>query len=641
MMQIEILNTILLTHISQFSITMLLLSVVVMLTHRRWPHFTFLICMLALAKCLVPPLISSPAGLFTITPNLALSSDLKLLGNDEGMRIKQLATESAGDSPVANSEFYFEQVASPSVWPSLALGMWLAGIVLFLAWSSSRYRDLMESISKMRSVQPAIAEQVEVLRRQLGIRRQVRAVISEENFGPACVGVWRPTLVLPANIIGQSQAAWFPPLMAHELIHARRGDMVWGILQYFAQIIWWFHPLVWWIGHKATLMCERCCDDEVVSRLEFKAADYAESLVRVLEMKNQCRHVPFGHCISPAQITKQRLERLSSRYSRFSRGPSWGAWSMVALLAIALLPGMQWTRGSNVVGNTNDIEFRAKVRYAVDRQEWQTVIDLLRPIYEECPDNVEATFWLGLALHMDGKLDEAIEFHSKAAQFPETACVATYNWACALALKGESEAALDRLEAAIAAGFAQRAYFRDFIDDADLKSLYKLERFKKLRNQALQINEQFGPRGELDFLVGSWEVTDSNFKMFGQSNVVGSVSGHVLTEHWKLAPGQSGSSVKYFNPFTGRWKQAWVSDSGGVIELEGAPKDGKIEFEGVMYDQQGATKKSRMKVTPESDGSVRQLIEVSSDEGNTWDVFLDRTYRRFTPHKLQLRKVEH
>lgn len=150
MMQIEILNTILLTHISQFSITMLLLSVVVMLTHRRWPHFTFLICMLALAKCLVPPLISSPAGLFTITPNLALSSDLKLLGNDEGMRIKQLATESAGDSPVANSEFYFEQVASPPYGPAwhLACGWpvsyfsWRGLVVdIGISWSRSRKCD--------------------------------------------------------------------------------------------------------------------------------------------------------------------------------------------------------------------------------------------------------------------------------------------------------------------------------------------------------------------------------------------------------------------------------------------------------------------------------------------------------------------
>jgi hypothetical protein len=52
-----------------------------------------------------------------------------------------------------------------------------------------------------------------------------------------------------------------------------------------------------------------------------------------------------------------------------------------------------------------------------------------------------------------------------------------YNLACAFALSGQKEKALDNLEKAISAGFTDRQQYES---DSDLDSLRETERFKEL-----------------------------------------------------------------------------------------------------------------------------------------------------------------
>ena len=94
------------------------------------------------------------------------------------------------------------------------------------------------------------------------------------------MGLFRPVIVLPEVVVRGKRPEELTPLVAHELIHVRRGDLWLGLLQTTAQALWWFHPLVWLAARLSAREVERCCDEEVVGALGCDPAPTRESCSR-------------------------------------------------------------------------------------------------------------------------------------------------------------------------------------------------------------------------------------------------------------------------------------------------------------------------------------------------------------------------
>ncbi len=83
------------------------------------------------------------------------------------------------------------------------------------------------------------------------------------------------------------------PILAHELLHIRRGDLRTGALQIVVRSLWWFHPAVWLCNRWLTREAERCCDEQVIAELGCSPAQYARSLLSVIETKHRLQQYPF------------------------------------------------------------------------------------------------------------------------------------------------------------------------------------------------------------------------------------------------------------------------------------------------------------------------------------------------------------
>lgn len=116
----------------------------------------------------------------------------------------------------------------------------------------------------------------------------------------------------------------------------------------------------------------------------------------------------------------------------------------------------------------------SRVREMLRAQEWPEAIALCRKWAADEPENGEAWFNLGHALHGAGELEEAIAIHTKAATFPGVKATALYNLACAYALTSRRDEALTALEAAKKAGYRDVQGARS---DADLASIRDDVRF--------------------------------------------------------------------------------------------------------------------------------------------------------------------
>jgi bla regulator protein BlaR1 len=97
---------------------------------------------------------------------------------------------------------------------------------------------------------------------------------------PGVVGWWRPVLLVPQGIEDHLTPRQLDAVLAHELCHVRRRDNLTSTIHMAVEAVFWFHPLVWWIGARLIEERERACDEEVL-RLGGDPQVYAEGILSV------------------------------------------------------------------------------------------------------------------------------------------------------------------------------------------------------------------------------------------------------------------------------------------------------------------------------------------------------------------------
>lgn len=97
---------------------------------------------------------------------------------------------------------------------------------------------------------------------------------------PGVVGLLDPVLLMPADIADRLTPHQLQAVLAHELSHIRRRDNLASAAHMAVEAMFWFHPLVWWIGARLIDERERACDEEVL-RNGNEPAVYAEGILNV------------------------------------------------------------------------------------------------------------------------------------------------------------------------------------------------------------------------------------------------------------------------------------------------------------------------------------------------------------------------
>jgi hypothetical protein len=137
----------------------------------------------------------------------------------------------------------------------------------------------------------------------------------------------------------------------------------------------------------------------------------------------------------------------------------------------------------------------------------------------------------------------------------------------------------------------------------------------------------------LDFWLGNWEVFEGD-TLVGTNRIEKLLDGCAILENWTDTSGGQGKSLFYYQRATATWKQVWVTDQagrpGGLKEkkLIETLSDGGLRFQGEIPLAKGGHYLDRTTLTPLPGGLVRQVIEISKDDGRNWDKGFDAIYRK-------------
>ena len=109
-------------------------------------------------------------------------------------------------------------------------------------------------------------------------RAPMPVLASPSLLEPGLIGILRPALVVPESLPEHLTRAQIDAILAHEVCHLRRRDNLTAAIHTLVEAVFWFHPLVWWIGVRLITEREKACDEAVV-REGHDRATYARSLV--------------------------------------------------------------------------------------------------------------------------------------------------------------------------------------------------------------------------------------------------------------------------------------------------------------------------------------------------------------------------
>jgi uncharacterized protein (TIGR03435 family) len=189
---------------------------------------------------------------------------------------------------------------------------WPAGTVAVLLLWAVRWRRVAGAVRAASEIPSGPI--VQTLRRLEGGAPRIRIVSSHQTVEPGVFGVVRPVLMWPAGIEDRLTPEQMSAILAHEVAHVRRRDNLAALVHMLVEAVFWFHPLVWWIGARLVDERERACDEEVVR--QGTAPDvYAESILKTVKFYVESPLV----CVAgvTGSDLKQRVEHIMKHDSPF------------------------------------------------------------------------------------------------------------------------------------------------------------------------------------------------------------------------------------------------------------------------------------------------------------------------------------
>ena len=194
---------------------------------------------------LIPSSETIPANI-ALQPEPAINSGITIVNE----AVNPVVAESFTPAPTDSANPL--QIVIP-----VAAIIWIAGIVIMLAYALISYLKLKKTVS----VCVPVGE---------------RLLACDEVKAPFILGVFRPVIYVPSSMSGKTLAH----VIRHEKAHLQRHDHWWKPLGFLLLSVYWFNPLCW-IAY--ILLCrdiEMACDEKVIRDMDKDdMAAYSQALL--------------------------------------------------------------------------------------------------------------------------------------------------------------------------------------------------------------------------------------------------------------------------------------------------------------------------------------------------------------------------
>lgn len=227
---------------------------------------------------------------------------------------------------------------SPLEWTLL---IWTLGA----AWGVLRLIAGLVNIVHIRRTSMAVPAWIEGEAIQaIGPNIRVEIRHSTHVATPCSVGLFRNTILLPADLGDEDRREEVRAALAHESAHFQGHDLRWNHLLHVFSIVLWFHPLAWRIRLAHADACDERCDAEA-ARLLGDSLGYGRSLARLA--------LTVSGRVTPVALSMARQSTVSRRITLLKKGETMHLSPWRVLIVASLFGGLMLAIGTVGLAPTN------------------------------------------------------------------------------------------------------------------------------------------------------------------------------------------------------------------------------------------------------------------------------------------------
>jgi beta-lactamase regulating signal transducer with metallopeptidase domain len=215
---------------------------------------------------------------------------------------------------------------------------WCVAILLFAARLLRHWRETRRLLRASRPLNNAdVEESARLLGERLHIRSSPAIADSPAISSPVLIGIFRPRIILPRDLAQSASLSRLELMLAHELAHVRRRDLVWLWLFTIVEALFFFHPMVWLARREWTLATEAACDDLALRVTRQTPCDYGEMLIDIVAATSRTDAAPLlaVGMVENANTLKRRLKLMITTRTRLARI---GGIALITIASFALVP---------------------------------------------------------------------------------------------------------------------------------------------------------------------------------------------------------------------------------------------------------------------------------------------------------------
>ena len=316
----------------QIAVLVVIIAAASLALNKRSAHVRYLLWLIVLAKCLVPPLFTIPLA---VLPQEKPAMVLETMDTSAGESSTLLSAKPAtGLMPTLT-----ERSASLTIRQYLGFGWFLCAAAFVLAASIKAARTNLWLRRERKPLPGELQTRITASLANMEIAIVPKVWLVDGIGQPFVWGLLRGSIYLPGDFVKADSVEHRRDVLGHELSHVQRFDAAVNILQVIAQAIFWFHPFVWWANKKIRAEREKCCDEMAIARLGTKAKDYSSAIVNTLIAEHEStRPVPSLAIAGPVKNIEERIKTIMKPGKIFCKRPSLVAVIVLLLAALVTVP---------------------------------------------------------------------------------------------------------------------------------------------------------------------------------------------------------------------------------------------------------------------------------------------------------------
>ena len=202
--------------------------------------------------------------------------------------------------------------SNPLTITQLLIIAWLMGVLVFsirIMIACKRTWALRRKCNDFNNkhLQSELAEMC----KQMGIRRQPKILIGDIK-SPLVCGIIKPCIILPLDTICEENYINTRLVLAHELAHLKRLDLLWAWLPMLAQCLFFYNPVVWFTRKEWHFAQETACDAIAIDTISVPKVDYGQMLLNYVSVTDENKQFATVGIVETFDSLKRRINAMKN-----------------------------------------------------------------------------------------------------------------------------------------------------------------------------------------------------------------------------------------------------------------------------------------------------------------------------------------